>query len=157
MLNTIIHDLNVNLNFLKTQGVTIRKIHTSLVSFNPFLLGNTPSILHFFLGLDYLFLRETKFHICELTANVVRIVIDTAELNRGFGLSSKLNEIKYCYSLGIFEDKWNLRARPHFPSFIKGLGYSHKGYYNDVIVITGVVEPDLVNKPVLKQFGTLGV
>lgn len=85
-----------------------------------------------------------------MTLNVVRIILDIAELNKRFGLNLGLNEIKYCYSLGLFEDKWNLKVRPYSYSLIEGLPSSHKGYYADVIIITGVVELDPTNKPVPK-------
>ena len=104
------------------------------------------------------FLRETRLHICQLTPNTIRIVLGTAELNKRFHLNLGLRELKYCYYLAIHEDgKWNLRARPRSPSLIEGLSTSHKGYYKDVITITDVVEPDPVNNPVPKQFGTPGV
>lgn len=101
------------------------------------------------------FLTETRFHIYQLTPNIIRILLGASKLNRRFVLHLVLNEIKYCYSLGIFEDKWNLRVRPHSPSLVEGLTFSHKGYYNDVIIITGVLDP--TNKPMPKQFGTPGV
>ena len=96
------------------------------------------------------FLRETRFHICQLTLNAIRIIHGTAELNKRFNLSLGLKELKYCHFLGIFDEKWNLRAMPHSPSLVKGLASSYKGYYKDVITITGAVEPDPMNKLVLK-------
>ena len=126
--------------------------------------GEYPIYTSFFLGAGLTlplnpllveFLRETRLHICQLTPNTIRIILGTVKLNKRFNLHLGLRKLKYCYCLTIHEDdKWNLRAMPHSPSLIDGLSTFHKGYYKDVITITGVVEPDPVNNPVPKQFGS---
>lgn len=50
-------------------------------------------------------LRQTRFHIGKLTPDTVRIVLGVAELNRHFGLSLGINEIKYCYGLNQVEGR----------------------------------------------------
>ena len=67
-------------------------------------------------------------------------MLGVAELNRRFGLSLGINEIKYCNGLSKVEWKWNLRARTNSLSLIEGLASSYKGMYKDIIVITGNVE-----------------
>lgn len=98
------------------------------------------------------FLRKIKFHVGQLTPNVIRIILGTTEINRHFNLNLGINEIKYCYSIGLTDEKWNLKARPHSPSIVEGLSSSYKGYYNDIVGIMGDVEPDPKNKLVPKQF-----
>ena len=102
------------------------------------------------------FLRETRLHLGQVTPNVVRIVLGTAEINRHFNLNPGLKKIKYCYSVGVLDEKWNLGARPNSPSIIESLASSHKGYYNDIVIIMGNVEPDPQNKSVPKQLGSPG-
>ena len=123
-----------------------------------FQKGNTPFILHFFFGVDLTlcfdpllveFFRDTRFHIWQLTQNAIRIILGTAELNIQFNMSVGLMELKYCYCLAIFDEKWNLRARPHFPSLVERLSSSHKEYYKNVITRTSAVKRDPVNKPPL--------
>ena len=41
------------------------------------------------------FLRDTRFHLGQLTPNIVRIVLGVAEPNRRFNLSLGFNEIKF--------------------------------------------------------------
>lgn len=110
--------------------------------------------------LDHLFINfviDTRFHLCQLTPNVIRIVLEVSELNSWFNLRLGLNEIKYYHILSEVEDKWNLRAKPTSPSIIKGLASSHKRMYNDVVVITRNIEPDLMNRRVPRQFGSPGL
>lgn len=88
------------------------------------------------------FFRETKYHLGQLTHNIIRIVLGIAELNKCLNLTLGIKKIKYYYSIGRMEDKWNLKARPSSPSLIEGLASSHKGMYSDIIVIIGNVELD---------------
>lgn len=111
------------------------------------------------LPLDHLlvdFLRETRFHLGQLTPNTIRIVLSTAELNRQFNLALGINKIKYYSSFSLVDKKYNLKARPSSPSLIKGLTSFHKGMYSDIVIITGNVEPDPINKLAPKQFGSHG-
>lgn len=98
------------------------------------------------------FFIDTKFHLCQLTPNTIRIVLGVAGLNRRFDLTLGLKEIKYCYNFSLVDDKWNLRAKATSPSIIKGLASSHKGMHNKIVIITGNVDPDPVNKRVPRQF-----
>lgn len=104
-----------------------------------------------------IFLRDTIFHLCQLTPNTVRIVLSVAELNRCFGLSLGCDEIKFCFSLNRNEVKWNLKARMNSSSFVEDFASFHKGMYIEIIEITGAMEPDPINNPVPKQFSYPGV
>ncbi|KAM7497521.1 hypothetical protein LguiA_021941 [Lonicera macranthoides] len=77
-------------------------------------------------------MEKMNFHLCQLTPNVVRIILGVAELNRRFDLRLGLNEIKYYYLLCQFEDKWNMRARLTSPSLVEGLASFHKSMYSDI-------------------------
>lgn len=50
------------------------------------------------------FLKETRFHLGQLTSNTVRIILGTAKLNRLYNLALGMNEIKYCYSLSLVDE-----------------------------------------------------
>lgn len=76
----------------------------------------------------------------QLTPNTVKIILGVAELNRWFNLSLGLDEIKYFYGFNQFEGKWNLKARMKSPYLVEGLSISHKGMYDDIIVIHRNVE-----------------
>lgn len=80
-----------------------------------------------------------------------------AKLHRHFSLSFGMDEIKYWYGLNHSKGKWNLNTRLSSLSIVEGLTSSHKGVYNDINEITGAVEPDPTNNPILKQFGCPGV
>ena len=80
-----------------------------------------------------------------------------AKLNRRFDSSHRLYEIKHCYGLIQFEGKWNLKARVNSTSLVESLSTSHKGMYEDFVVITSVMELDPQNEPVPGQFNMPGL
>lgn len=47
-----------------------------------------------------------------------------------------------------------MRAKSNSPSLVEELTYYCKGMYQDIVVKTGNVEPDLLNKLVPGQFGS---
>ena len=89
------------------------------------------------------FLREIRFHLGQLTPNIIKIVLGVAQLNRHFNLSLGMYEIKYCYNLTQSEGKWKLKARVNSPYLVEGLSTSYKGMYDNIAVINSVVELDL--------------
>ena len=91
------------------------------------------------------FLKEIRLHKCKLIPNSLRVVLGTSKINRRYNVNLGLIEIKHYYSLAIHDSNYNLKARPNCPSIVEGFSSSHKGYYSDIIVITGDVEPDPTN------------
>lgn len=46
-----------------------------------------------------------------------------------------------------------MKAKVNSPSLVEALPDSHKYMYNDIAIIKGNVEPNLINNPMPKQFG----
>ena len=73
-------------------------------------------------------------------------------MNKAPGTNLGLNELKFCYSLNrTTNDVYSLGTRGDAPSLVFSLPDSHKGSNEDLIVVTGHIEPDPTNKPIPRR------
>ena len=73
-------------------------------------------------------------------------------MNRAHGTDLGLEELKFCYSLSLTKvGVYSISTRSDAPSLVLGLPDSHRGFDEDMILVTGNIEPDPINKQIPKR------
>jgi len=82
----------------------------------------------------------------QLSPNIIRIIGGIYTLNKIHGTDLGLDELKFCYSLSKGANGYSLSARSIAHSLVYALPNSHKGVFDDVIIMTCDIEPDPINR-----------